>query len=147
MKEKLLQNKITLCRHFEMVSESGESRKSCVWTHAYKQQRPGTKFMQITCTKHDFRNYCVIVQPPNHNLVRTEQLFRSKVWKRIDSGLFEINRKIIMADTTSCMPETAPLLNFHFRTRKASKSDVLAIAKMIKVRTIHCHFFFPQKMN
>ncbi|KAL9951345.1 hypothetical protein ACROYT_G043996 [Oculina patagonica] len=37
-----------------------------------------------------------------------------------------------MADTTSCMPETAPLLNFHFRTRKASKSDVPAIAKMIK---------------
>ena len=50
-----------------------------------------------------------------------------------------------MAGTNSCLPETVPLLTFHFRTRQATTADAPSIAKMIKVTFIAIFFFLGNK--
>ena len=51
-----------------------------------------------------------------------------------------------MATTNSCLPETVPLLTFHYKTRQAIREDAPSIAKMIKVTFLDA-FYFLKKQN
>lgn len=46
-----------------------------------------------------------------------------------------------MASTNSCLPESVPLLTFHFKTRQATRADAPSIAKLIKVTFLATFYF------